>query len=106
MIIISDYIEDMKITQELLKKSASCRSLYLFGRSSICQNSLKLVGLPKKGITLIIIFSIVKVKLLFKIFFISVLIIPRILFIIGKYISKLSPSDNVNKNGKFYFLIQ
>ena len=69
MIIISDYIEDMKITQELLKKSASCRSLYLFGRSSICQNSLKLVGLPKKGITLIIIFSIVKVKLLFKFFF-------------------------------------
>ena len=29
-----------------------------------------------------------------------------ILFIIGKYISKLSPSANVNKNGKFYFLIQ
>ena len=106
MIITSGYIEDMKITQELLKKSASCRSLYLFGRSSICQNSLKLVGLPKKGITLIIIFFIVKVKLLFKKVFISVLIIPRFLFIIGKYISKLSPSDNVNKNGKIYFLIQ
>ena len=28
-----------------------------------------------------------------------------ILFIVGKYISKLSPSDNVNKNGKIYFLI-
>ena len=31
---------------------------------------------------------------------------PRILFIIGKYISKLSPSADVKKNGKIYFLIQ
>ena len=60
----------------------------------------------KKWITLTIIFSIVKVKLLFKKVFISVLIILRILFIIGKYISKLSPSVDVNKNSKIYFLIQ
>ena len=106
MIITSGYIENMKITQELLKKSVSCRSRYLLYRSLICQDSLKLVGLSKKGITLIIIFSIVKVKLLFKIVFISILIIPRILFIIEKYISKLSPSDNVNKNVKIYFHIQ
>ena len=52
------------------------------------------------------IFSIVKVKLLFKKVFISVLIIPKILFIIGKYISKPSPSTDLNKNGKIYFLIQ
>ena len=106
MIITSGYIENMKITQELLKKSVSCRSRYLLYRSLICQDSLKLVGLPKKGITLIIIFSVVKVKFLFKIVFISILIIPRILFIIEKYISKLSPSDNVNKNVKIYFHIQ
>ena len=42
MIITSGYIEDMKITQEPLKKSAIYRSWYLLGRSSICQNSLKL----------------------------------------------------------------
>ena len=42
MIITSGYIEDMKITQELLKKSAICRSQYLICRSSICQDSLKL----------------------------------------------------------------
>ena len=106
MIITSGYIENMKITQELLKKSVSCRSRYLLYRSLICQDSLKLVGLPKKGITLIIIFSIVKVKLLFKIVFISIPFVPRILFIIEKYISKLSPSDNVNKNVKIYFHIQ
>ena len=41
MIITSDYIEDMKITQELLKKSVICRSRYLLDRSSICQDSLK-----------------------------------------------------------------
>ena len=70
------------------------------------QNDDKIIGLPKKGITLIIIFSIAKVKLLLKKVFISVLIKPRILFIIGKYISKLIPSNNVNKNGKIYFLIQ
>ena len=32
----------MKITQELLKKSAIYRSQYLPDRSSICQDSLKL----------------------------------------------------------------
>ena len=42
MIITSGYIEDMKITQELLKKSAICRSQYLLDRSSICRDSLKL----------------------------------------------------------------
>ena len=42
MIITSGYIEDMKITQELLMKSAICRSRYLFNRSSICRDSLKL----------------------------------------------------------------
>ena len=42
MIITSGYIEDMKITQELLKKSVICRSRYLLNRSSICQDSLKL----------------------------------------------------------------
>ena len=51
-------------------------------------------------------FSVVKVKLLFKNVFISVLIIPGVIFVIGKYIFKLSPSVNVNKNGKIYFLIQ
>jgi len=40
---------------------------------------------------------------LFKKVFILVLIIPRILFIIGKYIFKLRPSADVNKNGKIYF---
>ena len=47
-----------------------------------------------------------KVKLLFKKVFISIKIIPRILFIIGKYISKLSSCADVNKNGRIYFLIQ
>ena len=47
-----------------------------------------------------------KVKSLFKKAFIWIQIIPRILFVIGKYISKLSPSADVNKNGKIYFLIQ
>ena len=42
MIITSGYIEDMKITQEKLKKSAICRSQYLLDRSSIFQDSLKL----------------------------------------------------------------
>ena len=42
MIITSGYIKDMKITQELLKKSAICMSRYLLNRSSICQDSLKL----------------------------------------------------------------
>ena len=42
MIITSGYIEDMKITQELLKKSATCKSRYLLDRSSICRDSLKL----------------------------------------------------------------
>ena len=32
----------MKITHELLKKSAICRSRYLIDRNSICQDSLKL----------------------------------------------------------------
>ena len=35
MIITSGYIEDTKITQELLKKSAICRSRYLLDRNSI-----------------------------------------------------------------------
>ena len=35
MIITSDYIKDMKITQELLKKSAICRFRYLLDRTSI-----------------------------------------------------------------------
>ena len=42
MVIKSGYIEDMKIIQEQLKKSAICRSRYLLDRSSICQNSLTL----------------------------------------------------------------
>ena len=42
MIITSGYVEDMKITQELLKKNAICRSRYLLDKSSICQDSLKL----------------------------------------------------------------
>ena len=42
MIITSGYIEEMKMTQELLKKSVICRSQYLLDRSSICQDSLKL----------------------------------------------------------------
>ena len=42
MIIPSGYIENMKITQELLKKSAICRSQYLLNRSLICRDSLKL----------------------------------------------------------------
>ena len=42
MIITSGYIEDMKITQELLKKSVICRSQYLLNKSSICWDSLKL----------------------------------------------------------------
>ena len=42
MIITNDYIEDMKITQELLKKSTICRSRYLLNRNSICWDSLKL----------------------------------------------------------------
>ena len=42
MIITSGYIEDMKITQELLKKSAIYRSRYLLDRSSIYRDSLKL----------------------------------------------------------------
>ena len=42
MIITSGYIEYMKITQELLKKSAIYRYQYLFDKSSICQDSLKL----------------------------------------------------------------
>ena len=32
----------MKITQELLKKNAICKSRYLLNRSSICRDSLKL----------------------------------------------------------------
>ena len=36
MIITSGYIEDMKITQELFKKSAICKSRYLLDRSLIC----------------------------------------------------------------------
>ena len=35
MIITSDYIKDMKITQELLKKSAIYRFRYLLDRTSI-----------------------------------------------------------------------
>ena len=42
MIITSSYIESMKITQELLEKSAICRSQFLLNRSSICQDLLKL----------------------------------------------------------------
>ena len=42
MIITSGLIEDLKITQELLKKSAICRSRYLLDKNSICQDSLKL----------------------------------------------------------------
>ena len=42
MIITSGYIEDMKITQELLKKSAICKSRYLLDRNSIYQDSLEL----------------------------------------------------------------
>ena len=42
MIITSGYIENMKITQELLKKSAICRSRYLLNRSLIYGDSLKL----------------------------------------------------------------
>ena len=42
MIITNGYIEDMKITQELLKISAICKSRYLLNKSSICQDSLKL----------------------------------------------------------------
>ena len=42
MIITSSYIESMKITQELLEKSAICRSQFLLDRSSICQDLLKL----------------------------------------------------------------
>ena len=42
MIITSGYIEDMKITQELFKKSAICKSRYLLDRSLICWDSLKL----------------------------------------------------------------
>ena len=42
MIITSGYIENTKITQELLKKSAICKSRYLLDRSSIYQDSLKL----------------------------------------------------------------
>ena len=42
MIITSDYIEDMKITQELLKKIAIYKSRYLLDRSSIYRDSLKL----------------------------------------------------------------
>jgi len=40
MITTSGYIEDMKITQKLLKKSAICRSRYLLDRSSIYRDSL------------------------------------------------------------------
>ena len=42
MIITSGYVEDMKISQELLKKNAICKSRYLLDKSSICQDSLKL----------------------------------------------------------------
>ena len=42
MIVASDYIEDMKVTQKLLKKSAIRRSRYLLDRSSIYRDSLKL----------------------------------------------------------------
>ena len=42
MIITSSYIEDMKITQELLKKNAIYKSRYLLDRSSIYRDSLKL----------------------------------------------------------------
>ena len=42
MIITSGKIEDMKITQELLKKSTIYRSRYLLDRSSICRDSLNL----------------------------------------------------------------
>ena len=42
MIITSGYVEDMKISQELLKKNTICRSRYLLDKSSICQDSLKL----------------------------------------------------------------
>ena len=42
MIITSGWLEDMKITQELLKNSAICRSRFLLDRSSICRYSLKL----------------------------------------------------------------
>ena len=40
MIITSGYIEDMKITQELLRKAIHM-SQYLLERSSICRDSLK-----------------------------------------------------------------
>ena len=42
MIITSGYIEDMKITQKLIKKSAIYKSWYLLDRSSICWDSLNL----------------------------------------------------------------
>ena len=42
MIITSSYIEEIKITQDLLKKSAICKSRYLLNKSLICQDSLKL----------------------------------------------------------------
>ena len=42
MIITSGYIEDIKIIQELLKKSEIYKSRYLLDRSSICRDSLKL----------------------------------------------------------------
>ena len=42
IIITSGYIEDIKITQELLKKSTIYRSRYLLDRSLICRDSLKL----------------------------------------------------------------
>ena len=42
MIITSGYIEDMKITQELLKKSAISKSRYLLDKSSINRDSLNL----------------------------------------------------------------
>ena len=42
MIITSGYIEDIKITQELLEKNAFYKSQYLLDRSSICQDSLNL----------------------------------------------------------------
>ena len=41
MIITSGKIEDMKITQELLKKSAIYKFRYLLDRSSIYRDSLK-----------------------------------------------------------------
>ena len=42
MIITSGYIGDMKITQELPKKSAICKSRYFLDKSLICRNLLKL----------------------------------------------------------------